>query len=267
MTLRSPGLIARCVFVLVPLAAFSQDRFFDSDGIRIRYVDGGQGEPVVLIHGFTGRVEGWNRGGTFEALARDYRVVALDCRGHGKSDKPHSPEQYGAHMAIDVLRLMDHLELSKAHVVGYSMGARITGYLLANHPDRLITATLGASPPRRAWGKPEQQRASAVSARMAERARTAPDSDPRDYVALAAIPQAWQTQVVEDDRLSAAAVPTLAIVGTEDPRVDELNALKRDVMPKLTLVVIKGADHSEALGRPEFLRALQEFLALHATAR
>ena len=104
-----------------------QDHFFDSAGIRIRYVDVGRGEPIVLIHGFASRVEGWNRGDILSSLATDYRVVALDLRGHGLSDKPHQPEMYGSRMADDVLRLMDHLGIGKAHIVSYSMGAKITG--------------------------------------------------------------------------------------------------------------------------------------------
>ena len=143
-----------------------QDHFFESEGVRIRHVDLGRGEPIVLVHGFTGSIEGWNRGGILGSFARDYRVVALDCRGHGKSDKPHEPKMYGSHMADDVLRLMDHLRIRKAHIVGYSMGARITGYLLAKHPDRMISATLGASPPRRTWNQADIQRSLEFSARQ-----------------------------------------------------------------------------------------------------
>src|SRR5204862_320240 len=67
----------------------------------------------------------------------------MDCRGHGKSDKPHEPGKYGVEMVEDVVRLMDHLRIKRAHIVGYSMGSMITAKLLVTHPERLITATLG----------------------------------------------------------------------------------------------------------------------------
>src|SRR5262249_189666 len=77
-----------------------------------------------------------------KALAKDYRVIAPDLRGHGKSDKPTGDKQYGIEMVEDLVRLLDHLKIKKAHAVGYSMGALITGKLLATHPDRPLSATL-----------------------------------------------------------------------------------------------------------------------------
>ncbi len=252
------GLMLLCCLTLVAQVP-PQDQSFDSDGVRIRYVDHGQGEPIILIHGFTGRLEGWNRGDILPSLARDYRVVALDCRGHGLSDKPHDPEMYGSRMADDVLRLMDHLGIRKAHVVGYSMGARITGYLLAKHSDRMITATLGGSPPRRTWNQADIQRSQDFSARQRALSEE-DDGGTQDRIALAAIPLAWQSQVVKDEELAAAGVPTLSIVGSEDSRVTGMKALKT-VIPSLELVVIDGATHGSALRSPEFLQSLKEFIA------
>ena len=263
-------ILAHSVFLLASSSAAAADKFFDSDGVRIRFVDVGQGEPIVLVHGFTGNLEGWNRGDILNSLARDYRVVALDCRGHGKSDKPHDPESYGSHMAEDVLRLMDHLNITKAHVVGYSMGARLTAYLLANHSTRFITATLGGSPPRRAWGPWWENRVRDYSTAMSERGRTATDAARQDYAALAAIPKAWHTQVVSDEQLRAVPLPVLAIVGGKDSadRIDGLKELK-GLLLSFKLVVIDGATHGGeegALNRPEFLRSLQEFIGSHAVS-
>lgn len=76
------------------------DQYFDSNGVRIRYLDHGAGEPVVLVHGYLSRIEhNWMNTGVLQDLSRDHRVIALDCRGHGKSDRPHDPKQYGAEMA------------------------------------------------------------------------------------------------------------------------------------------------------------------------
>src|SRR6185503_733917 len=71
-----------------------------------------------------------------------YRVVAMDCRGHGQSGKPHDPGQYGLEMVRDVVRLLDHMQITRAHIVGYSMGGSIATQLLVKHPDRLRTVTL-----------------------------------------------------------------------------------------------------------------------------
>lgn len=130
-------------------AAAAQDRFFDSGGVRIRYVERGAGAPVVLVHGFTGSIErSWIETGVLPDLARDYRVIAFDLRGHGASDKPHYPRAYDD-VGLDVIRLLDHLRLRRAHLVGYSLGGIIVAKLLTTHPERLLSATLGAAAYRR----------------------------------------------------------------------------------------------------------------------
>ena len=120
----------------------AEDHSFVSDGVRIHYVVQGSGEPVVLVHGFTGSINEWVDSGVLPNLARDYRVIALDLRGHGQSEKPRDVSAYGERMALDVIALMDHLGVAKAHVVGYSQGARIVGFLLATHGNRFVTAVL-----------------------------------------------------------------------------------------------------------------------------
>jgi pimeloyl-ACP methyl ester carboxylesterase len=142
---------ALALVVVLPVSGFAQDRFFDSNGVRIRYVEQGAGEVVVLIHGNGGSLQGWVDSGVLPDLARNYRVVALDARGHGKSGKPHEARAYGREMGLDVVRLLDHLGVRRAHIVGYSMGANITAMLLTSHPDRFITATLGGASGRRGW--------------------------------------------------------------------------------------------------------------------
>ena len=124
----------------------AEDQFFDSEGVRIRYIEQGSGEPVVLLHGNPTSIEvNWRETGVIEGLAENFRVIALDLRGFGQSDKSHDPSDYGANMAGDVIRLMDHLNIEQAHIVGYSMGARITSWLMVNYPERLITVNLAAS--------------------------------------------------------------------------------------------------------------------------
>jgi pimeloyl-ACP methyl ester carboxylesterase len=118
--------------------------FTTSDGIKIHYLTlGEKGSWVVLIHGYTGNAEhNWFSNGIAAALAKNHRVVALDNRNHGKSDKPRKD---GPGKASDTIELMDHLNIRKAHIGGYSMGGAFTGQLLATNPDRFITAHFGGS--------------------------------------------------------------------------------------------------------------------------
>ncbi len=125
-------------------AAFKEDFFTASDGVKIHYLTAGStGSWVVLIHGYTDNAERmWFRTGIAPALAKNHRIVALDNRNHGKSDKPVPG---GTGRAQDVVELMDHLHIDRAHIHGYSMGGGITGQLLAMIPQRFITAGFGGS--------------------------------------------------------------------------------------------------------------------------
>jgi len=122
----------------------SKTYFTLSDGIKIHYMQlGSEGTHVVLVHGYTSNAYGnWYANGIMQALAENHRVVGLDCRNHGRSDKP---QPGGPGQASDVTELMDHLKIDKAHIHGYSMGGGITAQLLATNPDRFITASFGGS--------------------------------------------------------------------------------------------------------------------------
>jgi pimeloyl-ACP methyl ester carboxylesterase len=146
MTARILTLLAAWMFLLSPASVAGQDLSgsFDSSGIKIHYVEKGRGAPVVLLHGFTGSAtRHWEAPGVISALeTAGYRVIAMDCRGHGESGKPHDPGLYGLEMVGDVIRLLDYLKIDRAHVVGYSMGGAIANQLLIRHSPRLITVTL-----------------------------------------------------------------------------------------------------------------------------
>lgn len=119
-------LLAAGLAICATPAPAAEEATFNSAGTTIRYLADGAGEPVILIHGYTSDTEKqFVRTGIFDALAKTYRVYGMDARGHGKSGKPHDPAAYGAEMGLDIVRLMDHLGLKTAHVVGYSMGAHI----------------------------------------------------------------------------------------------------------------------------------------------
>jgi pimeloyl-ACP methyl ester carboxylesterase len=250
------------IYLLISSLAFGQDQYFESDGVPIRYRVQGDGPPVVLVHGFMSTLDVWTDSGVFEALSKNYRVVALDCRGHGLSGKPHEPSDYGDQMAGDIRNLLDHLDIQKAHLIGYSMGSRLTGLFLVSWPDRLITATLGASPPRRNWDESQEERAKRFIEIVRQRAATADEEDGQDFEALAAIPASWESQVVSDQLLAANQIPVLAIVGSEDPRVDGMKDVG-GILSNMELVIVDGATHDGETGlsrRPEFLEAIQGFL-------
>src|ERR1039458_2802900 len=119
---------------------------FNNGSVEIAFLDEGAGEPIVLVHGFASNKEvNWVVPGWVETLTRaGRRVIALDNRGHGQSSKLTDPAAYhSAAMAEDVRALLDHLRLERADVMGYSMGARITAFLVMNHPARARQAILG----------------------------------------------------------------------------------------------------------------------------
>jgi pimeloyl-ACP methyl ester carboxylesterase len=275
-------LVCGLVF-LIPAALHAEDQFFDSNGVKIRYFVMGKGEPVVLIHGFTADIEkNWGLPGVLRELAKDYQVIALDNRGHGKSGKPHEPSKYGIEMVEDVVRLLDHLQIKQAHVIGYSMGAIITAKLLTVHPDRLLSATLGGHGGIRD-GAPTQfyeELASSLEQGKGFRPlilRLTPTGQPKpseeaiqvinsmiaknnDEKALAAVARAFAELAVATDKLQSNQVPTLAVIGELDPLKTGVDQL-RGHMSNLKIVVIKGSDHMTTMARPEFVKSLKDFLA------
>jgi pimeloyl-ACP methyl ester carboxylesterase len=268
---------------LWPRTARAEDHFFDSNGVKLRYVVEGSGEPVLLIHGFTVNLDRqWRAPGVLAALAKDHQVIAYDNRGHGKSDKPHDPKQYGLEMVEDAVRLMDHLQVKKAHVVGYSMGAMITNKLLTAHPDRLLSATLGGSAGRlegvgaTTWDDDfaaDLETGKGIT-RLLDVLRPAGQPMPtaeelrlvnagfylgNDGKALAAVVRGWRELAIAEAKVGANQLPVLALIGSQDPlkiRVEEMAAKLKG----MSTVVIDGANHMNTPGRPEFASELRSFL-------
>ncbi len=124
--------------------------YADSDGVQIYYeVEGNpEGPPLVLQHGLTGYLESWRERGYTEVLGGDYRLILIDARGHGHSDKPHEPSAYARELrAADVVAVLDDLDIEKTYYFGYSMGGRIGCALLSHAADRLTCAVMGGFDP------------------------------------------------------------------------------------------------------------------------
>jgi len=275
--------LAKCFFlaVLWTGVALAQDRFFDAGGVRIRYVDHGAGLPVVLVHGFTASIErSWIETGVLPDLARDYRVIALDLRGHGKSDKPRDPQAYDD-VGLDVIRLLDHLEISRAHVVGYSLGGIIVAKLVTTHPERFLTVVLGAAAYRRGRSERSDREAEAAAREIeagvyrALVVSTAPTDEPppteelirarsraiaavNDLFAHAALMRARRALLVTDAEIAAVRVPALAVAGAADPALPRIRAMQA-VWPGLELQIVPGAAHPTV--HPRGLPRSSQFVA------
>ena len=244
---------------------------FTHDGVEIAFLDEGEGEPIVLVHGFASNKEvNWVAPGWVTALTRaGRRVIALDNRGHGASTKLYDPAAYdSAIMAEDVRALIAHLDLPRADVMGYSMGARITAFLVLAHPDRARSAVLGGLGIHlvEGVGLPD------AIARALEAPSLADVSDPVSYLfrafaeqtksdlrALAACLRGSR-QTLSRAEVGRIAVPLLVAVGSEDPIAGSPDALAA-LIPGAQALVITGRDHMLAVGDRAFKAAVLEFLA------
>jgi pimeloyl-ACP methyl ester carboxylesterase len=270
------------VLFLVAGIGRTDEGHFDSDGVQIHYLARGKGEPVLLIHGFATNIQyQWIVSGIFQALAKDHLVIAMDVRGHGKSGKPTDPDKYGTEMVEDAVRLLDHLKIKKAHVVGYSMGALITGKLMVTHPDRVLSATLGGSAvfPEGAGQSPflekvaqsleEGKGMGPLLGAMSPSGKGNPSSRASYFnkllvgdngKALAAVVRSWRKLGVSKEQLKANKVPALALFGSKDPVKDSIDILKED-MENLKVVMIDGQGHLDTYSSPQFTREIRKFLA------
>ncbi|MCB9896468.1 MAG: alpha/beta hydrolase [Planctomycetes bacterium] len=258
------------------------------DGVRVRYVDVGEGEPVVILHGLAASLDVWRMTGALAAIAEDHRVLALDVRGHGRSDKPHDVARYGDALVDDVIELLDALGIRKAHVVGYSMGGMIALALVQRHPERVASAVAGGFG-LYTFGPPGEELLDRVAASLEAgqgfgplyAGLSADDAAPptpeqvaffdrmalatNDALALAACCRGFRALALDVAELKHNRVPVLAFVGDRDGLYPDVEALA-DVMTRLEVEVVKDADHMGAGASPRFLPAVRDFLATHAMA-
>lgn len=232
------------VLALAATTSWAEDLYFDSDGTRIRYTDEGEGPPVILIHGYTANGDlNWRVPRVIALLSPDYRVITLDNRGHGRSDKPEDVESYGPHMAHDVLRLMDHLQIERAHFVGYSMGGMITFKVATIAPERMLSAVVGGM----GW----VEEGPAVEERE--------DTDPQ-APSLVACARAFPTLGITRDELKAIEVPLTIVIGEQDGLLERRVTPLRDIRPDIPVVLIPNANHITCVFRPEFRQAIKQAL-------
>jgi pimeloyl-ACP methyl ester carboxylesterase len=247
---------------------------FSSDGVSIAYIDETPaddiGEPIVLVHGFaSNHAVNWvNTLWVKTLLASGRRVVALDNRGHGASEKLYDPAAYGSDtMARDVARLMDHLGIARADVMGYSMGARITAHLALSHPGRVRAALLGGLGIHLVQGvglplgiadAMDAPSIESLSDPMQRMFRAFAEQTGSDLRALAACIRGSR-QTLTPEQVGAIRVPVLVSVGTKDPVAGDPHALAA-LIPGARAFDIPGRDHNLAVGDRSHREAVLAFL-------
>jgi pimeloyl-ACP methyl ester carboxylesterase len=244
---------------------------FDSNGVKIHYEDRGSGDPVVLAHGFASNAEhNWGLTGWYKTLTPDYRAIALDCRGHGQSDKPRDVKAYaGTIMEDDVVGLMSHLGIERALLMGYSMGGRISMGLLARHPQRFRAVVLGGIGAGMGVADPAARKpivaallsddSSKVTDQRARLFRDFAQANKNDLKALAAC-MAADREPIAASAFTNNKVPVLVAVGTRD----ELVVKPEDItimIPGAKLLKLEGRDHLNAPGDKAYHQAVVRFFA------
>jgi pimeloyl-ACP methyl ester carboxylesterase len=251
---------------------------FSSDGVEIAYLDTraddeshASRKTVLLIHGFASNTAtNWVQTGWVRTLSdAGFRVVAFDNRGHGQSQKLHDVKDYGAPlMAEDACRLLDHLGIRSVHVMGYSMGARISAFLLLNHSDRVdsvVFGGLGINMVNGMKGRGDTI-AEALEARSLEDVtdpggrvfRAFAEQTKSDLKALAACMRSARAPITAA-ALSAVQRPVLVAVGTDDVVAGSAVGLAA-LIPGARHFDIVGREHMKAVGDRTFKDAVLAFL-------
>lgn len=245
---------------------------FTTDGLALAYDEFGPTDArkaIVLVHGFSSnKYENWKRMGWYDAIAgKGLRGLALDCRGHGESAKPHDAALYDrAAMARDVFALMDHAGIERAHLLGFSMGAHIalTAALEeGGRIDHLVVAGVGGrifEPARDPDGMAKAMEAEspdAIEDPMLRSFRHFADEQKEDRLALAACSRGPRTAITRD-ALMAIRRPALVIAGSRDQLAGPPQGLA-DAIPGAKAVTLPGCDHFSMIAHGLFKANVFDF--------
>jgi len=243
---------------------------FRNGAVEIAYLDEGEGDPIVLVHGFASNKEvNWVMPGWTTTLRRDgRRVIALDNRGHGQSTKLYDPADYHTDiMAGDVAALIEHLDLRRADLMGYSLGSRISAVLAARRPELVRSVILGGAGIRlidnaglrdEIAESLEMPSLPDVTDPMGKRFRAFAEQTRSDLRALAACLRGSR-QAVRMEDITSIRAPALVAVGTKDDITGSPHELAA-LMPNGRGLDIPDRDHMLAVGDKMFKQAAIEFL-------
>jgi len=247
---------------------------FHNGAVEIAYLDEGEGEPIVLVHGFasTKNVNWVYPTWVSELRKNGRRVIALDNRGHGESAKLYDPAEYSIPiMASDVVALMDHLSIPRADIMGYSLGARMTAWLGLTKPERLRSAILGGigmamvdggGPGENVAAALEAPSLEEVSDPVARTFRAFADQTRSDRRALAACLRGSRG-LMSRDEVTGINVPVLIAVGTTDEVAGSAHGLG-DLIPGAEVLDIPNRDHMRAVGDKVYKTGVVDFLSRRA---
>jgi len=240
-----------------------------SDGTRLAYDSVGEGRPIVLVHGFASdRKQNWQNVGWYETLTgAGFRVIAMDCRGHGASDKPHDDGAYGDKMVGDIVSVMDAAKLSRADVMGYSMGGILTVGLLMTQGERVARAVVAGI--GETYFATRSHRKGIAAALRASDPTTITDPTEKafrafasqggkDLLALAACMSADRTMYTRE-QLGRCATPVLVVDGENDVQSGKPEPLAQ-AFAHGRAVVVPRRDHMTAVGDRIYKEAVLEFL-------
>jgi pimeloyl-ACP methyl ester carboxylesterase len=245
---------------------------FHNGAVEIAYLDEGEGDPILLVHGFaSSKNVNWVYPTWVSDLKKDgRRVIALDNRGHGDSAKLYDAAQYEISvMADDVIALMDHLAIARADVMGYSLGSRMTAVLARNAPQRLRSAILGGiGIGLIEGGGPGENVALALEAPDLEDVtdpvgrtfRAFADQTRSDRRALAACLRGSRRLMTRDEAAAITGVPVLIAVGTADEIAGSAHALG-EIIPGSQVLDIPNRDHMRAVGDKVYKSGVTDFLS------
>jgi pimeloyl-ACP methyl ester carboxylesterase len=240
------------------------------DGVRIAYETAGSGPSVVLVHGFAAsRVQNWKDPGWYETLTEaGYRVVAMDCRGHGDSDKPHEPSAYDhAIMAEDVVAVMEAASAVPCFLMGYSMGGFISMHVLMDHPDlirKLVVGGVGGSYLGRAFGSRDAiadaliaEDKSKITDPIQKSFREFAEQSGKDRLALAACMRANRRPFTAAE-LKQSKRPVLVVCGENDTLTGTPGPLA-DAFADGRAIVVPRRDHMTTVGDKVYKQAVLDF--------
>ncbi len=251
----------------------------DSSGVPICFKVWGEGPAVVLIHGYTSDALDWNH--VIQLLQDRFRLIAIDCRGHGASGKPEEPASYGRKMVADIRAVLRHLEIEKACLVGYSMGAEIALRCTVEYPELVSGLVMGGS----GWsGENESKVYTEIGKSLKKHHSFGPffrnssvdldllDADNFDITiadgmlkgqnidALAAVAHNMREIInLSEQDISRIDIPVLAISGDldgEKPNLEKMIGL----VPDISLKVLPDKDHMAAFLAPEFCGLIEHYL-------
>ncbi len=243
---------------------------FNSDGVEIVYEQWGEGPPILLIHGFaSNRNVNWVDTGWVKALTgAGHRVIAFDNRGHGDSEKLYDKACYLAPMmAEDARRLLDHLNIERSAVMGYSMGARISAFLTMHHPARVRCVVFGGMASNLVHGVGGAvtiaqallaPKLADVTDREARGFRIFADSTKADKPALAACILSSRIKI-KAQALAAIQCPALVVAGELDEVAGSVEGLVA-MLPNAKGVVLPKRNHMNAVGDAGYKEAVLGFL-------